>query len=329
MKISVVVPVYNVAQYVWDCLWSVGQQDYLDIECLIIDDCSTDGSMDVVHDYLAQYKGHVEFRVISQPENRGLSEARNMGVDNSTGDYVYFLDSDDKMSSHCISLLVNAQKQKSADVVISGHQFVKHDGSLISVIPQSRGNIFLASEKYWPSIACNKLVSKRFLDQNHIRFTPGIYHEDILWTYQLLLHSPLIAFCQEVTYYYMERLSSIMNIRSHTVIEKRYDSYKLILDAMKAEMPVDHHLHIGALLLTERTARMMACEMLLLGQKDKARWLFDFAKHQIKIPLRCLAASSDVLIGDKLKLIYRLFPEKWAFSIFSLFYSHHRQHLEQ
>ena len=91
MKISVVVPVYNVAPYVWDCLWSVAQQDYPDMECLIIDDCSTDGSMAVVHDFLAQYKGHVAFRVISQPENRGLSEARNIGLEHSAGDFVYFL----------------------------------------------------------------------------------------------------------------------------------------------------------------------------------------------------------------------------------------------
>jgi glycosyltransferase involved in cell wall biosynthesis len=324
MKISVVVPVYNVAPYVWDCLWSVGQQDYPDMECLIIDDCSTDGSMAVVHDFLAQYKGHVAFRVISQPENRGLSEARNIGLEHSAGDFVYFLDSDDKMSSGCISLLVNVQKQKSADVVIGGHQFVRHDGSTVNVIPLTRGNIFLASEKYWPAIACNKLVSKHFLDQNHIRFTPGIYHEDILWTYQLLLHSPKIAFCQEITYYYLERSSSIMNTHSQAVIDKRYESYKLILDAMKAEMPTDLCLYTGALLLTERTARMMACEMLLLNQKDKARWLFDFARNQIKIPLGCLISSSDVLMSDKLKLIYRLFPQKWAFGIFSLFYSHHR-----
>ena len=90
MMVSVVVPVYNVAQYVWDCLWSVGQQDYTDIECLIIEDHSTDKSMGVVRKFVEQYHGNVEFRIISLPVNRGLSEARNIGIENSKGDFIFF-----------------------------------------------------------------------------------------------------------------------------------------------------------------------------------------------------------------------------------------------
>lgn len=325
MMVSVVVPVYNVAQYVWDCLWSVGQQDYTDIECLIIDDHSTDNSMGVVCEFVEQYHGNVAFRIISQPVNRGLSEARNKGIENAKGEFIYFLDGDDELSPDCISSMVRTQKLKSVDVVVGSHKYVGLDGSVICNIAKTHGNIFLSSDKYWPAFACNKLLSLSYLNQHNIRFVPDIYHEDVLWTYHLLSHSPSIAFSPNITYVYKERVLSIMNKRDDVTLDNRFESYKSILEMMITNVPIEYNMRIGALFFIERTARMMSCQMLAVQRKEEAYWLFDFAYNKVKIPFGYLVSFSDVLIKDRLKLLYVFLPQKLSFSIFLWFYSHQRK----
>lgn len=91
IKISVIIPVYNVAPYITDCLHSVMRQSYQgSIECLLIDDCGTDNSMEVVNSVLNDYNGKIDFKVLHHECNRGLSAARNTGVASATGDYLYF-----------------------------------------------------------------------------------------------------------------------------------------------------------------------------------------------------------------------------------------------
>ena len=106
MKISVIIPVYNVEKYIRRCLLSVKDQKCEDfnIECLIVDDCSPDGSMTIVRDLIEKNDDKsITFTIISHEKNKGLSEARNSGIKASTGDYLYFIDSDDDILSghHC------------------------------------------------------------------------------------------------------------------------------------------------------------------------------------------------------------------------------------
>ena len=107
IKISIVIPIYNVAPYVEECIQSVMNQTWKGkLECILVDDCGTDDSMKVATEKLKEYEGNIDFRVIRHERNRGLSAARNSGIDAVTGDYVYFLDSDDEITPDCIDLLV-------------------------------------------------------------------------------------------------------------------------------------------------------------------------------------------------------------------------------
>ena len=106
MKVSVIIPVYNVAPYVERCLTSVFQQTYGDIEIIIVDDCATDNSMEIVHKVVTVYSGLFTIQIIRHACNQGLSEARNTGIKSAKGDYLYFLDSDDAITADCIHLLV-------------------------------------------------------------------------------------------------------------------------------------------------------------------------------------------------------------------------------
>ena len=109
LTISIIIPVYKVEAYIEECLASVVTQSdaKANIECIIVDDCSPDGSMDIVRRFVDNYQGTVQFRMLRHEVNRGLSAARNTGIDAATGDYLLFVDSDDYLSADCLSTLVS------------------------------------------------------------------------------------------------------------------------------------------------------------------------------------------------------------------------------
>ncbi len=106
MKISIIVPVYNVERYIEECLKSVMEQNFGGaLECIVVDDCGSDSSMAVVERLTGAYTGPIEFRIISHDRNRGLSAARNSGIRAASGDYVSFLDSDDRLLPGAIAAM--------------------------------------------------------------------------------------------------------------------------------------------------------------------------------------------------------------------------------
>ena len=115
MKVSIIIPIYKVEQFIEDCLRSVYNQSYKNLEIILVDDCTPDDSMLIARNFVSKKelpKG-MEIKFLSHKKNRGLSAARNTGIDAATGDYIYFLDSDDELSPDCISLLAEPLKKKA------------------------------------------------------------------------------------------------------------------------------------------------------------------------------------------------------------------------
>ena len=107
MTVSIIIPVYNVAPYIEDCLKSVMMQTYKgEMECIIVDDCGTDDSIAIAEQMIAAYQGAIQFRMLHHERNKGLSAARNTGTIAATGDYIYYLDSDDEITEDCIEKLM-------------------------------------------------------------------------------------------------------------------------------------------------------------------------------------------------------------------------------
>ena len=98
LLVSVIIPVYQVSDYVERCLLSVMNQTYQNIECIIVDDCSTDDSVAKCDRLISTYKGPIKFQILHHERNRGLSAARNTGTDAATGEYIFYLDSDDEIT---------------------------------------------------------------------------------------------------------------------------------------------------------------------------------------------------------------------------------------
>ena len=120
-KVSIVIPVYNVEPYIEECLQSVMRQTYLGMmECILVDDCGTDNSMGIAEQLIEAYNGPIDFKVLHHEHNRGVSAARNTGIDAACGEYIFFLDSDDWISDDCIERLTQPLEFEKYDFVV-GH----------------------------------------------------------------------------------------------------------------------------------------------------------------------------------------------------------------
>ena len=140
-RISIVVPVYNVEPYIAECVQSVMNQTYQgSMECVVVNDCGTDRSMAIAEKLIACYKGTIEFKVLHHEQNQGISVARNTGIEASTGDYVFFLDSDDTISSDCIDYLVSLMKEGEFDIAVGNHDLFGNSSS------QGRGMMIVEGE---------------------------------------------------------------------------------------------------------------------------------------------------------------------------------------
>ena len=116
MQVSIIIPIYNVEKYIKECLKSVVTQGLTDYEILCIDDCGQDKSIDIVNEFKSQYNLNNLF-IIKHDNNKGLSAARNTGIEHARGEYLFFLDSDDFLEKNSIYNLYNIAKNENLDVL--------------------------------------------------------------------------------------------------------------------------------------------------------------------------------------------------------------------
>lgn len=119
MRISIIIPVYNVEPYVEKCILSVLRQNYSNLEVVIVDDKTPDESMKKIEGVLKEHSNtHIDFKIIHHEINKGLSEARNSGIREATGEYVTFFDPDDQLTDNCISTLATEAINGDYDLII-------------------------------------------------------------------------------------------------------------------------------------------------------------------------------------------------------------------
>lgn len=217
MKITIVIPVYNVEAYIEDCLRSVVAQTYKgEIECIIVDDCTPDGSCDIIERFIKEYTGNIQFKLLHHEKNRGLSAARNTGIDAATGEYIYFLDSDDEITPDCIELLAEPLKKKKYDFVIGDYKTVGSDNEFPPLLIEDGGiytNKEIRSTYFagkWYMMAWNKLCNLNFIKWNNLYFKEGLINEDELWSFQQACTAQSMYVIRKETYKYKIRETSIM-----------------------------------------------------------------------------------------------------------------------
>lgn len=218
-KISIVIPVYKVEDYIEDCILSVMYQTYAGaLECILIDDCTPDNSMNIVQRLIDHYEGNIQFKIVHHKENKGLSAARNTGLKYAKGEYVYFMDSDDELCPTCIQDLANPLNEKKYDFVIGnyskkGDNNIKTPKLLLETgeISENENIISSYENSTWYMMAWNKLCQLKFIKDNNLYFKESIIHEDDLWSFQLACLAQSMYVVKKDTYIYRLRPSSIMS----------------------------------------------------------------------------------------------------------------------
>lgn len=190
IAVTFVIPAYNCAPYIGRTVESIFRQGLTSFEILIVDDCSTDNTLEVVNELALL---HSCVRVICHEVNRAQGAARNTGIAAARGEFVYFIDADDWLSDGGVSVLLNMAKARELDVVACGVQTVNESGdeNLYHACDfESSGGaegVDHFSQYRIGAIACDKLYRKSFLNNHGIRFVEGYFHEDIIFTAAIAL----------------------------------------------------------------------------------------------------------------------------------------------
>lgn len=237
--ISIVVPVYNVSEYVDECLQSIASQDYQGrIECIIVDDCSQDDSVDHVHRFVDNYKGGISFALISHSSNKGLSAARNTGLKHISGEYLLFIDSDDRIPSDSISSLVTPLETESHDIVVGSFKSFGIREMSGPRIPG--GALFRGDEVYqhyingeWGLSCWGKLYRAELLLSNSLFFYEGVLFEDFLWGMEVILEATSLVVVDNVTYLYRIRSGSITTSNSRENKKEKLRSSVIVLSRIQ------------------------------------------------------------------------------------------------
>lgn len=208
-RISIIIPVYNAEKFLPECLDSVLRQDYPSFELLLIDDGSTDGSGEIADRYAEKDSRIV---VVHQP-NTGVSAARNRGVAEARGEYIAFVDADDRVTPSYLSHLLSPQ----ADLSIAGISLLHEpsgrmeshgfDRTRSARTDRERGLLFADAEIHDTTKGpCNKLFRREIIEQHHLRFDPRYsYGEDHLFVLEFVKHCHSIAQIAHTDYLYIHR----------------------------------------------------------------------------------------------------------------------------
>jgi len=220
-KISVIVPVYNVEAYLPKCLDSLVNQSFDDFEVIVVNDGSPDNSQDIIDEYQKKYPNIIKSFV---KENGGLSKTRNFALDKTSGDYIFYLDSDDWVDTRILEKLYNKVESEKADIVVCGAYSVLNDEKT----EIDRYDYSLDVNKnyilYRPSAWC-KLIKKDILKNKEIKFLEKHIYEDIAIMPALCLYANKISFVEEPLYFYLVREGSIMNQKKYSKsLEDIFDS---------------------------------------------------------------------------------------------------------
>ena len=237
MKLSIIVPMYNVANYLAKCLDSLLEQDlsHSDYEIILVNDGSTDKCGEIAQQYADTY---TNVKLISQ-KNMGLSVARNVGIKQAQGDYILFVDSDDYLQPNCLGSLIAQAESNELDVLRfryqnvreNGEIFVPHEGMMTdyndySSIPTD-GLTFLNERMWVQCYACQFIVKAEIAKQE--LFTPNIYFEDTDWTPRMLLRAKRVASVDSIVYNYLWREGSITLSQKNVVKQRKQLCDKICL----------------------------------------------------------------------------------------------------
>ena len=215
IKVSLIIPVYNVEKYLRKCLNCAINQTLKDIEIIVVNDGSTDLSPEIINEFKNKHKN---FIVVNQ-ENMGLSAARNIGIKIAKGEYIAFADSDDYFDENFLYFMYAAVKKSNSDIAVCGFYTVKENKQKFKHKKQKHHKYKVISSKIAlkqlfkdikiHNYAWNKIYRRELFISNDIFYPVAQTYEDLATTYRLFFKSKKIVILKDKLYYYLQRKDSI------------------------------------------------------------------------------------------------------------------------
>jgi len=231
IKVSVIVPVYNVEKYIVQCLDSIMKQSLKEIEIIIVNDGSTDNSLNLIN----RYKKDPRVKIITQ-QNKGLSGARNTGLKIAKGEFISFIDSDDYIDQFMLESMVTKASLDGADIVMCQFKKVDDNGNSKFISDLSKFSNISKEEAFkiylsagHSAVVWANIYKRKLFTENKILFPEGIYHEDIPTTYKLFYYAKKITTVGKIYYFWRDRDGSI----SKSITEKHIDDTFRIYELTK------------------------------------------------------------------------------------------------
>lgn len=227
-KISIIVPIYNVEKYLARCIDSILIQTFEDFELILVNDGSTDNSGKICEEYKCRDK---RIKVIHK-ENKGVSSARNTGIKNSLGEYIYFIDPDDWIEKNAIETLYKLAKKENYDLI--QFKYIVNDKDKNRIYVNKNENVFTDENLLKMTLlgknifsVWSKFIKREFILNNNILFNEDIScGEDLLYTVKVAIHKPKYIFINEYLYNYYKHDKSL----SHAGNDNSLDILKYLKD---------------------------------------------------------------------------------------------------
>lgn len=307
--LSIIVPIYNVEQYLERCIESIINQTYKNLEIILVDDGSKDNSGTIADTYASKDN---RIKVIHK-ENGGLSDARNHGLDQAKGKYIIFIDSDDFIDSSMCEILFATAEKYSSDIV-SCNYYIFQDENHISVHSmsiQEDEKVFsgidilkyylIKTEPFDLNIVCNKIFKADLFNSkdSQIRFPEGRVQEDNFTTFRLFAKSDVVTTINQPLYYYLQRADSIMANFSKKFVKDTIDSHTYMATYL-LEHKVDVMCELQLYLLNSYTD--LYRKICLLDNADKQDYIDLLMEYKTFVLSHTLNVSNNHLWGIKQKL---------------------------
>jgi glycosyltransferase EpsJ len=240
-KISVIIAVYNVGQYLEKCIASVVAQSYTHLEIIVVNDGSTDNSPSVISRYAQQ-----DSRIVGiNKSNGGLSDARNAGMQAATGDYLCFLDGDDWYDDHFVETLYNRMVSGNFDLVCCNYRYVWDSGKtkeknflngLPSLLDNREAISAFLTQRIIGSVAI-KIFKRSICEDNHLRFRKDLLWEDLIFTLNYLFYAQKTGIIHQTLYNYYQERESISRNTDQLIILHNIQSASLCVKMNEERNP--------------------------------------------------------------------------------------------
>jgi glycosyltransferase involved in cell wall biosynthesis len=230
MKLSIILPVYNVEKYIAKCINSILNIPDNNFELIIVDDCGKDNSIAIAQNILKNT--NIIYQVIKHSQNSGLAIARNTGLKHASGEYIYFLDSDDYIDSDLFYTFFNQGYKSQSDILIGDYFFVKDTGIIKNtsikeeIFTLNGPNFFKKYYNKSGTVIWRHIYKHNFLKSNKLTFSNLRFQEDSEFSPRALYKAKTITYIPTAFYYYRIRNDSLMTVDYNS--QRFYDNLKVV-----------------------------------------------------------------------------------------------------